>query len=142
MPSTPIKQRIRITISYKVKLIEDSKKPGFSRKIAEQKYGIGRNTISTVLVKKQWNFEEFWFWIDKQKSWKFLKISFGRGRSKIFEFLTEKTRMRLPINGPLLIEQAKIIHEKMNRNSKNSFLVIWYPIFVFEITLYLEETWI
>ena len=53
MPSTPIKQRIRITISYKVKLIEDSKKPGFSRKIAEQKYGIGRNTISTVLLKKQ-----------------------------------------------------------------------------------------
>ena len=49
MPSTPIKQRTRISISYKVKLIEDSKKPGFSRKIAEEKYGIGRNTIATIL---------------------------------------------------------------------------------------------
>ena len=49
MPSTPIKQRTRISTSYKVKIIEDSKKPGFSRKIAEEKYGIGRNTISTIL---------------------------------------------------------------------------------------------
>ena len=49
MPSTPIKQRTRISISYKVKLIEHSKKPIFSRKIAEEKHGIGRNTFSTTL---------------------------------------------------------------------------------------------
>ena len=49
MPSTPIKQRTRISISDKVKLIEDSKKPGFSREIAEERYGIVKNTISTIL---------------------------------------------------------------------------------------------
>ena len=49
MPSIPIKQRTRICISDKVKLIEDSKKPVFSRKVAEKKYGIGRNTIATIL---------------------------------------------------------------------------------------------
>ena len=44
--------------------------------------------------------------------------------AKLYEFLTEKTRMGLPINGPLLIEQAKIIHEgmnRMNRKSENPF---------------------
>ena len=33
----------------KVKLIEDSKRPGISIKIAEEKYGISRNAISTIL---------------------------------------------------------------------------------------------
>ena len=49
MPSTPIKQRTRISISDRVKLIKYSKKPGFSRKIAEKKYEIGRDTIATIL---------------------------------------------------------------------------------------------
>ena len=41
--------------------------------------------------------------------------------AKLYEFLTEKTRMDLPINGPLLIEEAKNIHERMNRKSENPF---------------------
>ena len=105
MPSTPIKQRIRITISYKVKLIEDSNKPGFSRKIAEQKYGIGRNTISTVLLKKQneilKNFDSGLISKNAESS---RKSPLAEVDAKLYEFLTEKTRMDLPINGPLLIE--------------------------------------
>ena len=34
---TPIKQRTRISLEDKVKLIEDSKKPGFNRKNAMEK---------------------------------------------------------------------------------------------------------
>ena len=49
MPATPIKQRTRISLADKVKLIEDSKKTDFSKKIAEEKYGIARNTILTFL---------------------------------------------------------------------------------------------
>ena len=47
--STPIKQRTRISLQDKVKLIEDSKKPGFNRKNAMEKYGIGRNAVFTIL---------------------------------------------------------------------------------------------
>ena len=46
---TPIKQRTRISLEHKVKLIEDSKRPGFNRKDAMEKYGIGRNVVSTIL---------------------------------------------------------------------------------------------
>ena len=38
----PIKQRTRISLEDKVKLIEDSKRPDFNRKDAMEKYGIGR----------------------------------------------------------------------------------------------------
>ena len=48
MPTT-IKQRTRISLEDKVKLIEDSKRPGFNRKDAMEKYGIGRNAVSTIL---------------------------------------------------------------------------------------------
>ena len=46
---TPLKQRTRISLEDKVKLIEDSKRPGFNRKDAMEKYGIGRNAVSTIL---------------------------------------------------------------------------------------------
>ena len=45
---TPLKQRTRISLEDKVKLIEDSKRPGFNRKYAMEKYGIGRNAVSTI----------------------------------------------------------------------------------------------
>ena len=94
MPSTPIKQRIRISTSDKIKLIEHSKKPGFSRKIAEQKYGIGRNTISTVLLKKQneilKNFDSGLISKNAESS---RKSPLAEVEAKLDEFLTERTRM-------------------------------------------------
>ena len=97
MPSTPIKQRTRISISYKVKLIEHSKKPIFSRKIAEEKHGIGRNTFSTTLKTQNEILKNF-------DSGVISKNAEVEVEAKLYEFLTEKTRMDLPINGPLLIE--------------------------------------
>ena len=47
--ATPMKQRVRISLEIKGKLIDDSKKPGFDRKKIEEKYGIGRSAISNIL---------------------------------------------------------------------------------------------
>ena len=47
--ATPTKQRVRISLEMKGKLIEDSKKPGFDRKKLIEKYGIGRSAISNIL---------------------------------------------------------------------------------------------
>ena len=49
---TPLKQRTRISLEDKVKLIEDSKRPGFNRKDAMEKYGIGRN--AQLVMTKVW----------------------------------------------------------------------------------------
>ena len=40
---------MRISLEDKAKVIEDSKRSGFNRKKIEEKYGIGRNTISNIL---------------------------------------------------------------------------------------------
>ena len=49
---TPLKQRTKISLENKVKLIEDSKRPGFKRKYAMEKYGIGRN--AQLVMTKVW----------------------------------------------------------------------------------------
>ena len=123
MPSIPIKQRTRICISDKVKLIEDSKKPVFPRKVAEEKYGIGRNTIATILKTHNEILKNFDSGLISKNAKSSRKSPLAEVEAKLDEFLTERTRMGLPTNGPLLIERAKIIHERMNRKSKNSFLV-------------------
>ena len=46
--ATPTKQRVRISLEMKGKLIEDSKKSGFDRKKLEEKYGIGKSAISNI----------------------------------------------------------------------------------------------
>ena len=42
----PMKQRVKISLEDKAKIIEESKKPGFNKKQAEEKYG--RTTISNI----------------------------------------------------------------------------------------------
>ena len=83
MPSTPIKQRTRISISDRVKLIKYSKKPGFSRKIAEKKYEIGRDTIATILKTQNEILKNF-------DSGVISKNAEVEVEAKLYEFLTEK----------------------------------------------------
>ena len=90
MPSTPVKQRTRISISDKVKLIEDSKKPGFSRKIAEEKYGIGRNTISTILKTQNEILKNFDSGLISKNAESSRKSPLAEVEAKLYEFLTEK----------------------------------------------------
>ena len=90
MPSTPIKQRTRISISYKVKLIEHSKKPIFSRKIAEEKYGIGRNTISTILKTQNEILKNFDSGLISKNAKSSRKSPLAEVEAKLYEFLTEK----------------------------------------------------
>ena len=114
---TPIKQRTRISLEDKVKLIEDSKRPGFNRKDAMEKYGIGRNAVSTIL-KDQAKILKCLDSGSISKTAKSVRKSpLAELECKLYEFLTEKTRKGLPINGPLLTEQAKIIHERMKLTS-------------------------
>ena len=40
---------VRISLEAKVEIIEASKKPGFNRKDVEDKYGISRTTVATIL---------------------------------------------------------------------------------------------
>ena len=44
---TPIKQRVKISLEDKAKIIEESKKTGFKKNQAEEKYG--RTIISNIL---------------------------------------------------------------------------------------------
>ena len=46
---TPLKQRTRISLEDKVKLIEDSKRPGFNRKGAMEKYGMWWKALWSLL---------------------------------------------------------------------------------------------
>ena len=115
--ATPTSQRVRISLEMKGKLIEDSKKPGFDRKKLIEKYGIGRSAISNIL-KDQVEILKSLDSISVNKNVKSVKKSpLEVLENKLYEFLCEKTRMGLPINGPLLIGQAQNIHAKMTRNN-------------------------
>ena len=46
-PVTP--KRIRLSVAEKAKIIEDSRKPGFDKKKIEEKYGISRPAILSIL---------------------------------------------------------------------------------------------
>ena len=48
---TPIKQKVKISLEDKAKIIEESKKPGFNKKQAKEKYG--RTTIISNILKNQ-----------------------------------------------------------------------------------------
>ena len=50
-PLTP--QRKRLTNEEKLKIIEESKKPGFCRKKTMEKYGISRSGLSVILLKQK-----------------------------------------------------------------------------------------
>ena len=93
MPSTPIKQRTRIFLSDKVKLIKDSKKPGFSRMIAEEKYGIGRNAISTILKTQNQILKNFDSGLISKNAKSSRKSPLAELDGKIYEFLTKKTKI-------------------------------------------------
>ena len=52
MPSiTP--NRIRLTLDQKQKIIEDSKKPGFNKAKVLEQYGIGRSTLTKLLLNQK-----------------------------------------------------------------------------------------
>ena len=89
--------------------------------IAEEKYGIGRNAISTILKTQNQILKNFDSGLISKNAKSSRKSTLAEVEAKLDEFLTERTRIGLPTNGPLLIEQAKIIHERMNRKTKNSF---------------------
>ena len=48
-PITPKNHRKRLSNDDKLKIIEESKKPGFCRKKTMDKYGIGRSVICNIL---------------------------------------------------------------------------------------------
>ena len=51
MPPTLLRKRL--TNEDKMKIIEESKQPGFCRKKTMDKYGISRSAISVILLKQK-----------------------------------------------------------------------------------------
>ena len=48
-PTSTPRKLTTLTLAQKAKIIEDSKKPGFSRAATMEKYGIGKATLSRIL---------------------------------------------------------------------------------------------
>ena len=83
----------------------------------EEKYGIGKSAISNIL-RDQVEILKSLDLISVNKNAKSVRKSpLEVLENKLCEFLCEKTRMGLPINGPLLKGQAQNIHAKMTRNN-------------------------
>ena len=64
-PITPKNHRKRLSNDDKLKIIEESKKPGFCRKKTMDKYGIGRSVICNILKnqKEILTKVQLFFWI-------------------------------------------------------------------------------
>ena len=106
-PKTP--QRRRLSLKEKIKIIEDSKKPGFDKAKVMKEYGISRPTIINIL-KNQFDTlkaVDSGTMNDKSKSLK--KSPLAELESQLYEWLCKTTRRGAVISGPLLKSNALIV---------------------------------
>ena len=106
-PKTP--QRRRLSLKEKIKIIEDSKKPGFDKAKGMKEYGISRPTIINIL-KNQFDTlkaVDSGTMNDKSKSLK--KSPLAELESQLYEWLCKTTRRGAVISGPLLKSNALIV---------------------------------
>ena len=110
-PKTP--QRRRLSLKEKIKIIEDSKKPGFDKAKVMKEYGISRPTIINIL-KNQFDTlkaVDSGTMNDKSKSLK--KSPLAELESQLYEWLCKTTRRGAVISGPLLKSKAKSLYDQM-----------------------------
>lgn len=89
-PKTP--QRRRLSLKEKVKIIEDSKKPGFDKAKIIKEYGISRPTIISLLKNQSETLKAVDSGIINDKS-KSLKISpLSELETQLYEWLCKTTR--------------------------------------------------
>ena len=110
-PKTP--QRRRLSLKEKIKIIEDSKKPGFDKAKVMKEYGISRPTIINIL-KNQFDTlkaVDSGTMNDKSKSLK--KSPLAELESQLYEWLCKTTRRGAVISGPLLKSKAKSLYDQI-----------------------------
>ena len=108
--------RVRLTLSQKVKIIEESKKSDFSRKKICEEYSISKATISSILKDQKTHLENYDSGIPgKHKTMR--KPDFPEIELTLYEWFTKMTRLNVPVSGPMLIGKAKKLHS--NSKYKN-----------------------
>ena len=116
-PKTP--QRRRLSLKEKIKIIEDSKKPGFDKAKVMKEYGISRPTIINIL-KNQFDTlkaVDSGTMNDKSKSLK--KSPLAELESQLYEWLCKTTRRGAVISGPLLKSKAKSLYDQIYGKKPN-----------------------
>ena len=109
--------RVRLTLSQKVKIIEESKKSDFSRKKICEEYSISKATISSILKDQKTHLENYDSAGTPGKHKTMRKPDFPEIESTLYEWFTKMTRLNVPVSGPMLIGKAKKLHS--NSKYKN-----------------------
>ena len=91
-PKTP--QRRRLSVKEKVKIIEDSKKPGFDKAKIMKEYGISRPTVISVLKNQFETLKAVDSGIINDKSKSLKKSPLAELESQLYEWLCKTTRIR------------------------------------------------
>ena len=100
-------RRNRLTIHQKLRLIEESKKPGFKRKDACEKYRISTSSLSRIL-KFQANK------LQASKNTKGFNLKRGKNHElelELYEWLVSMNKKGLSVGGPLIKKQAQKLSE-------------------------------
>ena len=91
-------KRHHLTIHQKLRIIEESKKPGFNRKDAMEKYRISKASLSRVL-KSQTN------QLQESKNTKGFRLRSGKNHElemELYEWLVSMNKKGLSVGGQLL----------------------------------------
>ena len=104
MPPTPLRKRL--TNEDKMKIIEESKQPGFCRKKTMDKYGISRSAISVILLKQK----EFLKTMDSSpiamKSKNIRACQNAKMERKLYDWICMKQKIGVPLSGQIIMEKT------------------------------------
>jgi predicted transcriptional regulator len=108
-----------ITLSQKVKLIEDSMKPGFSQDKAAKEYGISQSAVCKILKNK------FNIYCNSASSSN-IKKNLSRGKNDaleetLYEWYLQRKTAGLPISGPLLRSKAEELANSFTCSAEAGF---------------------
>ena len=87
--------RVRLTLSQKVKIIEESKKSDFSRKKICEEYSISKATISSILKDQKTHLENYDSAGTPGKHKTMRKPDFPEIESTLYEWFTKMTRLNV-----------------------------------------------
>ena len=105
-------KRHHLTIHQKLRIIEESKKPGFNRKDAMEKYRISKASLSRVL-KSQTNK------LQESKNTKGFNLRSGKNHElemELYEWLVSMNKKGLAISGHLIKKQAQKLSERHEKD--------------------------
>ena len=108
-----------MSLKEKIKIIEDSKKPGFDKAKIMKEYGISRPTVINVLKNQFETLKavDSGTMNDKSKSLK--KSPLAELESQLYEWLCKTTRRGAVISGPLLKSKAKSLYDQIYGKKPN-----------------------